>query len=201
MSKYDEYLICRDRGHVASGYRFLINPPLDVCSKCGTEYHQIESKLVEYKVPVLEVGKKYISGVFVTCPKCQKIRKCPSHPNDDWYICKCKEDVPVPPEKPVEWDIEKMVEMTMKKMEPAIRAFKEIAAASWKDRQPDVPQGHSEVERIRERYNVSSTITLSLHERIVYDHIHTLLKEIDRLKALISLWEKAAKDRMARKKD
>jgi len=53
MDKYQEYLICKERGHVDSGVRLASNPPWLVCVKCGTSYRH-EVKLIEMNIPTEE---------------------------------------------------------------------------------------------------------------------------------------------------
>lgn len=37
-SRYEEFLICKERGHTASDITLACNPPLSVCRLCGTQY-------------------------------------------------------------------------------------------------------------------------------------------------------------------
>ena len=48
--QYQEYLICKERGHKDSGHRLASDPPWNVCSKCGAWY-RTECKLIEANIP------------------------------------------------------------------------------------------------------------------------------------------------------
>lgn len=41
-SKYEEYLLCKDRGHKESGLVLTSYPPWNVCKYCGTAYRDEE---------------------------------------------------------------------------------------------------------------------------------------------------------------
>lgn len=46
-TKYQEYLICKERGHTPSGQITASIPPQNICAKCGTYYWYTEPELVE----------------------------------------------------------------------------------------------------------------------------------------------------------
>lgn len=52
LTKYGEYLLCKQRGHTASSSVIATSPPQSKCVHCGTVYH-FEYVLVEaeYSVP------------------------------------------------------------------------------------------------------------------------------------------------------
>jgi hypothetical protein len=39
-----QYLICQERGHVASSMRTASNPPQDICQQCGTYYWTVVTR-------------------------------------------------------------------------------------------------------------------------------------------------------------
>lgn len=50
-TKYQEYLICKERGHQSSGVVLDSFPPWSVCKNCGTGYRFSEPQLIEINRP------------------------------------------------------------------------------------------------------------------------------------------------------
>ena len=50
VSRYEHYVVCKERGHEESGVILASNPPWDVCRYCGTHY-RTEMTIVENNVP------------------------------------------------------------------------------------------------------------------------------------------------------
>lgn len=48
--RYEQYLICQQRNHEASGLTLTSNPPWAVCAHCGTHF-RYEQMCVEANVP------------------------------------------------------------------------------------------------------------------------------------------------------
>lgn len=46
-SRYEEYLICKERGHTPSGIVTASIPPQNICERCGTYYWYTSPELVE----------------------------------------------------------------------------------------------------------------------------------------------------------
>lgn len=44
---YEEYLICKERGHTPSNMTTASIPPQSICAKCGTYYYFSRPELVE----------------------------------------------------------------------------------------------------------------------------------------------------------
>lgn len=53
QSLYEEYLICKERGHELSGIMLASYPPWNTCRKCGTHY-RIQEELIESNIPIKE---------------------------------------------------------------------------------------------------------------------------------------------------
>lgn len=50
MDRWNEYQVCKERGHVDSGIQLSSLPPFNVCAKCGTHYRWSQ-ELVEKNIP------------------------------------------------------------------------------------------------------------------------------------------------------
>lgn len=51
MNRVEAYAVCKERGHKASEYVIVTNPPMNQCEFCGTVY-RYEWVLVECDIPV-----------------------------------------------------------------------------------------------------------------------------------------------------
>jgi hypothetical protein len=49
-SAYEEYQICKERGHGPSSMQTASLPPWHICDRCGT-YWRYERKMVEMRIP------------------------------------------------------------------------------------------------------------------------------------------------------
>jgi hypothetical protein len=49
--RYEQYLICKDRGHSASDVLLTSSPPLNICRFCGTSYRYAIQETLEMNAP------------------------------------------------------------------------------------------------------------------------------------------------------
>lgn len=56
-SKYEEYLICKERGHSPTEIIYGVYPPVKQCTYCGSFYRfDTVTTLIEYNLPKQEVN-------------------------------------------------------------------------------------------------------------------------------------------------